>query len=121
MAHPSLEGETFRVFPVHLETRSQANRQQALDLLLEHQKEGLSIWAGDFNATLEKNTVVDRILKETSSLTVKSGSPTFPSTNPHKTLDWIIVPNTWKPTDHQVIYDSYSDHALVVSEFSLKR
>jgi len=122
-----------RVLGVHLDTRSEATRVQAAEQIEEIRLESKVplIVAGDMNTappgfpdvkpTPDGQTAMSFLLAAGGYRTSPAKSPrpsdfTFPSPDPRRTIDWILIPREWELISRQVLPGMLSDHKAVLIE-----
>jgi len=125
------KGNQIRLLAVHLEVRSETTRILAAEKILEIQKQDDSplFVAGDFNSVstntdktniTEAKSAIDLLLTHTtepfrSAIPLSKPHNTFPSKNPNRRLDWILIPSTYQTENFKVINSSLSDHGYIQS------
>jgi len=121
---------SIRLLGVHLEHRSERTRVQAAEMIGEIVKASPIplLAAGDFNSspvgfpkthpTAEGKTALTSLLSTEAFRTTPLANPqpddyTFPSTNPDRVIDWILIPADWRMLKKTVVSQDTSDHAAV--------
>ena len=127
------ENSITRVLGVHLDTRSEATRLLAAERIERIRLESKTpfIVAGDMNSgpvgfpdvkpTEDGQTCISYLLQtgayRTDPLTDPGpGDFTFPSPNPERTIDWILVAQGWEIALRTVLFEQLSDHNAVLMD-----
>jgi endonuclease/exonuclease/phosphatase family metal-dependent hydrolase len=124
MVKITISGKTFNFASTHLDHLSdETNRiYQANELkTIVESIEGNLILGGDFNATPTSQTM--SVIKGYMTLGCKSCSPTYPSNNPARTIDYIMFKplNNFIIQNYMVVDEPYaSDHCPVISIIRVK-
>ncbi len=120
-----------RVMAVHLSHRSEAVRIQSAQKIQREERRSDTpfIAAGDFNSTpvdfphakTDQNgqTALSLLLEENRFATLPTQAPaaneyTFPSTNPARVIDWILVSEPGRLISKEIYPVEFSDHRPVV-------
>ena len=116
------QGNKLRLLAVHLEVRSKETRIRAAKKILEIQKQEDSplFVAGDFNSQLNpsQETAMNVLLAESDPpflSAIPTGKPhhTFPSKNPDRRIDWILMPEGYSTHSFKTKNTPLSDHAYI--------
>ena len=108
----------FLLVMIHLEHRGEKIRvPQAKAILAELADEELPvILAGDFNSRIPNGqSALDHFLA-TEKFAHRDVGPTFSSTDPKYTIDWILIPKSWRFLEYRIPATTLSDHLPVVAE-----
>ncbi|MDP6636995.1 MAG: endonuclease/exonuclease/phosphatase family protein [Phycisphaerae bacterium] len=131
------DGSVTRVLGVHLDTRSESTRLPAAKQIENIRAESKTplILAGDMNSgplgfpdvrpTSDGRTCMSYLLATGAYRTDPLSEPgpddyTFPSSNPTRTIDWILVTREWKITSRTVLNRQLSDHNAVLMEIQFE-
>ena len=105
------------------DSRSRSARERAARAIRDRvvATEVPPVLAGDFNSTLDD-------LPETTAVEILAGTNlfslvppptelafTFPSEQPRRSIDWIMVPSRWNVLTHRVVPSKLSDHLMVTA------
>ena len=124
------DGLTIAVWALHLDSRSERTRIEAVERILETAPsiaDPLFI-AGDFNSTPRSfpraqplaggHTALDSIAASNRFAVFPSTRRptdfTFPSGRPDRVIDWAFVPSDWRIGESMVAEVSYSDHLPII-------
>ncbi len=116
------DGSAIAVWAVHLEVRSARIRQLAARQILEREAEiDVPLFViGDFNSRLTSASAVSQLLESGRfqpfpHREILGTSPTFPSENPARVIDWVLFPPDWHLVEGFVGESSLSDHLPVAA------
>lgn len=129
-------GAELSIWAVHLEHRSPAIRQLAAQRILKRAATIADplVVAGDLNSRLDEGTPSDPRRTRPSAIGWLLASslfrsfpapeeaparPTFPSSQPDRTIDWILFPAGWELASGDVPSVTHSDHLPVLATFVL--
>ena len=115
-----LELETVSFFLVHLALGYKARQAQILHLYdMIKETDRPHIVAGDFNAFMGEDEI--RLLMSASGLknADKNMSPSYPSRNPRRHLDFVLHSPEIRVTDFQMPQIQLSDHLPLIVDFEL--
>ncbi|MFT5116873.1 MAG: endonuclease/exonuclease/phosphatase family metal-dependent hydrolase [Kiritimatiellia bacterium] len=124
------ENKKLSIVALHLEVRDGDSRLKTFSILqqLASTTSIPTILAGDFNSVkgaggnrpsiIDKLTDIDGVGYYPNASSNES-SYTFPSKNPVKTLDWILVPSSIKILQGQVLKVNWSDHLPLIVDLKL--
>jgi endonuclease/exonuclease/phosphatase family metal-dependent hydrolase len=132
------EDSITRVLGVHLDTRSASTRMKSAEQIEKIRAESATplIVAGDFNSspigfpgvktTSDGATAISYLLATGFYRTDPLSEPepadcTFPSTDPARVIDWILVSPEWKIISRTVFPKTLSDHNAVLMEIQFER
>jgi len=120
---PGSNGAVVDVVSLHLDFLTPAVRQRQVQrLIAELRGRGRPlIVVGDFNCGLrERGTLaalVDGLALQPYS---GRGQPTFPTANPRRRIDWILVSPELEIVGYRTLTDALSDHRAVVADIAIK-
>ncbi len=131
------EDSVIRVFGVHLDTRSEETRIQAVEQIETVRSESKSplILAGDMNTgplgfpqvrpAPDGRTAMSYLLDTGAYRTDPLKEPaaadcTFHAANPTRVIDWILVSLDWEIISRSVLGGTLSDHKAVLAEIKLQ-
>lgn len=110
--------QRIRLVNVHLDYRSSESRDQQVQLIIDRLKtsELPIVFTGDLNAVPE-SPEIERLMRELQLTdTHQKTDYTFPTNNPDRKIDYILVGAGMEPIDSQVPEITYSDHLPIISE-----
>lgn len=111
-------GEPLTLVACHNNTYNKDVNHQQVQTILASVAETPALLAGDFNARPDSPSIAE-IRTSNRFNGAFNGPPTFPSTGPSRTIDYIFAPAHWELLDHRTICDEASDHCAIVSTFKL--
>lgn len=101
---------------LHNDSFVPTNNLAQVRFLLDRAGVGPAVWAGDFNAMPESESL--RLLRQSGRFTgVWAGPPTLPNVDPDRTIDYVFAPANWTMVAHRVLTNRWSDHCAVVTTF----
>lgn len=101
---------------LHNDSFVPTNNLAQVRFLLERVGARPAVWAGDFNATPDSESM--QLLRRSGRFaTVWSGPPTIPNERPDRTIDYVLGPAAWTVVEHRVLTNRWSDHCAVVTTF----
>ncbi len=106
------------IISVHLDFSRQSVRDSQIKEMLEilSARSNPTIIMGDFNSEwLAELSVIKELASNSRFLTYKPGSADY-NTYKDKRLDWILISKDLEFVTYQVLPDTLSDHAMIVSE-----
>ena len=108
--------DALRLVALHNDSFVPTNNLAQVRYLLERAGSGPEVWAGDFNATPESDSL--RLLRQSGRFTGEwAGPPTLPNEAPDRTIDYVLGPAAWTVVAHRVLTNRWSDHCAVVTTF----
>ncbi len=131
------EDSVIRVFGVHLDTRSEETRIQAVEMIENIRRESKSplILAGDMNTgpldfpqvkpAADGQTAMSYLLDTGAYRTAPLRDPapedfTFHAAGPTGVIDWILVSRDWEIISRSVLGGTLSDHKAVLMDMQLQ-
>ena len=95
------------------------NLLQALEILMWLDRRP-ALLAGDFNAEPDDESM--RHFRDSGLFTdTFDGPPTYPTSGPHRRIDYVLAPRGWTVIEHRVVPCEESDHLPVLAEFRVDR
>lgn len=125
-ARIALDGRSLLVVSVHLNSQSQDLRRKQASELVEFVRSAQlpTIVCGDLNAQWRYPHDAVRLLARELNLDAfepeSTALNTFPSVNPARRIDWILISPDLKFLDSRVVNDPLSDHRAVMAEVRWK-
>ena len=111
-----MESGELALVSLHNDSFVPTNNVAQVRFLLERAGAGPAVWAGDFNATPESESM--QLLRRSARFSAAwAGPPTLPNERPDRTIDYILAPAAWTVVEHRVLTNSWSDHCAVVTTF----
>jgi endonuclease/exonuclease/phosphatase family metal-dependent hydrolase len=111
-----MESGVLELVSLHNDSFVPTNNVAQVRFLLERAGGGPAVWAGDFNATPDSESM--HLLRRSGRFSAEwAGPPTLPNVNPDRTIDYVLGPAAWTVVQHRVLTNSWSDHCAVVTTF----
>jgi len=116
------DGTEFKLVAVHLDHENPETRIESVKVLRKLTKDSPLpvVFAGDFNSEpgTDRTSGLDHLLKTHRHRAKKSEAEdlTWPSAQPTRALDWVLVPPEWTFLEKSQPPATYSDHRLVIVE-----
>jgi endonuclease/exonuclease/phosphatase family metal-dependent hydrolase len=104
------------VWALHNDSFSLSNNLVQIKQVLVHPFSRDAFIAGDLNAQPGDKSLL--LIQNSGRFTgIFDGPPTFPATDPSRTIDFVFAPSSWAVQEHEVITNVVSDHLAVMTEF----
>lgn len=101
---------------LHNDTFNMSNNLAQVKQILAHPLSTNSFLAGDFNSQPADPPL--HLIEESRRFSgVFDGPFTFSSTEPVRTIDFVLAPRSWTVREHRVISNAVSDHCAVLTVF----
>ena len=120
----NLNGSKVDIAAIHLSHRDRETRVGSVKAIFEMERNNPLILAGDFNSTPTTestdaaDTAID-LIDNIGEFQRFDGGKTFHSSNPDRTIDWIITPDSFRVLSYEVQSSDLSDHLPVVATIEI--
>lgn len=113
-------GERVLLGSIHNNMYNDAVNLEQVYMILADVGSQPAILAGDFNAR-PGSPSIDAVRESERFTGAFDGPPTFRSSRPSRTIDYIFAPASWELLEHDTICDDVSDHCAVISTFRVQQ
>jgi endonuclease/exonuclease/phosphatase family metal-dependent hydrolase len=121
---PGFGGLEVDVASVHLDFMRAAVRADQIQSLIDtlRERSGPLVIVGDFNCTWQEPTCLPVLSRELGVRPHAPGqeAPTFPSDDPGRRIDWILISDTLEFDGYATLNDEISDHRAIVANLRMR-